>query len=305
MSEEARRAAKAMAKKTLKEKLEQISMSEDEWDSYSRFLETIQKDVAILRNTLKSVEGKKAERSWIKGQSHGEIDDTKLVDGLAGERFIYKRRGFDPDTPKPLHSPKRLLFVVDASASMYRFNGYDGRLNRSLEAALMIMLAFDGMEDRFCYSIVCHSGDSPSIPLVHFGQPPKNEKDKMKILQNVVAHTQYCSSGDFTLEAIDQAINNIKQNILSLGEESDESIVVAISDANLSRYAIDPQELGKIMAAAAEKATPVKVHAIFIASFGQEAEDIKRSLPAGRGHICMDSSDLPRIVRNILKRSVE
>lgn len=33
---------------------------------------------------------------------------------------------------------KRLIFVFDCSASMFRFNGQDKRLNRSLEAAVMM-----------------------------------------------------------------------------------------------------------------------------------------------------------------------
>lgn len=129
---------------------------------------------------------------------------------------------------------------------MYRFNSYDGRLNRSLEATLMIMLAFDGMRDRFDYSIVGHSGDSPSIPLVHFNQPPQNEKEMMRILQNILAHTQYCQSGDYTLEAIEQAIGETCSHGLRGGEDLEETVVVAISDANLSRYGISPQALGKV-----------------------------------------------------------
>ena len=39
--------------------------------------------------------------------------------------------------------PKCIRIVVDVSGSMYRFNGYDGRLERSLEAVLMVMEAFD------------------------------------------------------------------------------------------------------------------------------------------------------------------
>jgi len=44
----------------------------------------------------------------------------------------------------------------------------------------------------------------------------------------------------------------------------------------------------------------VKSHCIFIASFGDEADEIKRELPAGRGHVCMSTQDLPMIIRNIL-----
>jgi len=39
--------------------------------------------------------------------------------------------------------PKCIRLVVDVSGSMYRFNGYDGRLERTLEATLMVMEAFD------------------------------------------------------------------------------------------------------------------------------------------------------------------
>ena len=38
---------------------------------------------------------------------------------------------------------KSIRLVVDVSGSMYRFNGYDGRLDRTLEAVLMVMEAFE------------------------------------------------------------------------------------------------------------------------------------------------------------------
>jgi hypothetical protein len=117
---------------------------------------------------------------------------------------------------------------------MYRFNGYDSRLTRCLEAANLIMESFDGMEQRFSYSIVGHSGDSPCIPLVNFGQPPANEKQRMKVLQTMLAHSQYCMSGDHTLEAVEQAIKQVVPQ--GSDEDSSASIVIAISDANLQRY---------------------------------------------------------------------
>lgn len=54
-----------------------------------------------------------------------------------------------------------------------------------------------------------------------------------------------CHSGDYTLEAVENAIEQI-MNDNSDGDESDEYIVVAISDANLARYGIHPRELGKV-----------------------------------------------------------
>jgi hypothetical protein len=42
---------------------------------------------------------------------------------------------------------KRIRFVLDCSGSMYRSNGYDQRLMRCLEAALLIMESYDGFGD--------------------------------------------------------------------------------------------------------------------------------------------------------------
>jgi hypothetical protein len=44
------------------------------------------------------------------------------VDGVAGERLVFKRRGESDEPPSPL-GKKRILFVMDISGSMYRFNG--------------------------------------------------------------------------------------------------------------------------------------------------------------------------------------
>ena len=50
----------------------------------------------------------------------------------------------DPEPGAPQEKPKRLRLLVDVSGSMYRFNGHDQRLERSLEAALMVMEALEG-----------------------------------------------------------------------------------------------------------------------------------------------------------------
>ena len=38
---------------------------------------------------------------------------------------------------------------------MYRFNGHDGRLERIMEGALMVMEAFEGYEQKFAVSTRC------------------------------------------------------------------------------------------------------------------------------------------------------
>uniref|UniRef100_A0A914DE18 Uncharacterized protein n=1 Tax=Acrobeloides nanus TaxID=290746 RepID=A0A914DE18_9BILA len=87
-------------------------------------------------------------------------------------------------------NPKRIRLVFDVSGSMYRFNGYDKRLQRSLETALLVMEALEGKEEKIKYDIVGHSGDSPEIPFVVANCPPKNEKERLNVLRKMLAHTQ-------------------------------------------------------------------------------------------------------------------
>ena len=199
---------------------------------------------------------------------------------------------------------------MDCSGSMYRFNSQDNRLTRSLEAAALIMEAFDDAEvtkARFDYSMVAHSGDSHCIPLIQFGNPPRNAKDRIKILQTMAAHSQFCWTGDNTLSAVKAAIKDVRQNDPHVNNAdgnfgSPEHIVVAISDANLSRYGIHPRELRSILMNGNDK--KVKAYCVFIASLGSQAEDLKKALPAGRGFVCMQTGDLPKAVRDILSRQM-
>lgn len=49
---------------------------------------------------------------------------------------------------QPQQKPAPAL-VVDVPGSMYRFNGVDGRLERSMEAVCMVMEAFENYEEKF------------------------------------------------------------------------------------------------------------------------------------------------------------
>jgi hypothetical protein len=198
--------------------------------------------VAQLRVVLEGVESRQTERAWLKHQTSGELDDAKLVDGVTGERNIYKKRGEEnaPVGTVQQH-PKRILFVMDVSGSMYRFNGQDGRLERSLEAAMLVMESFHGFEQRYDYAIRGHSGDGPDIAFVEFGEPPANRRERLNVLQKMLAHSQFCMSGDHTLEATAQAVKSVME------VEADDHFVIVVSDANLRRYGIQPRELGKIL----------------------------------------------------------
>jgi hypothetical protein len=317
VSKEAQAAARRIAEQALKDRLKEIGMSKHDHDRLSSFLEPIRGDVANLRAALLEVEHKTTERDWIKRQLEGELDDSKLVEGIAGEKHVYKRRGIVEHAPGTVGSQRRrrkyLRFVVDCSGSMYRFEGYDGRLTRMLQATALVMEALDGMEDKFDYSIAGHSGDSNCIELVKFGNPPRNAKERLDVLETMIAHTQYCSSGDNTLGAIKRAVRDVSQYARNHATVDDTSahldstvdaVVIAISDANLERYGISPRELSRAMRtgeeSSASAAASTKAFCIFIASFGNEAEQILRALPTNRGFVCMDPGELPATVRNIL-----
>ena len=128
-------------------------MTGGEYEQYSKFLSRVQAEVKQLRDVLGNVKARAKERTWLKHQSTGDLDDAKLIDGMVGERLIFKRRGEVAPLPGgPNTKPKRIQFVMDCSGSMYRFNGQDGRLDRMLEAAAMLMEGLEGLEGRFDYS---------------------------------------------------------------------------------------------------------------------------------------------------------
>ncbi|GMH51849.1 hypothetical protein TL16_g01101 [Triparma laevis f. inornata] len=319
VSEEQQRVAREMAEKAFQDKLKEIEMGEGEYAMYDGLVNPIRGDIAALRQVMQgwrganddseersdelmglgSVEARKAERGWLKRQSFGELDDNKLVDGVTGEKFVYKRRGIPDEASTHMKHPKRVRFVFDCSGSMYRFNGQDGRLDRSLEAAALVMEAFAGHEHRFDYSIVGHSGDSPAIPLVNFGEHPKTEADRMKVLRMMVAHTQFTRSGDHTLESIAQA----KIDVAEGAENADEYIVIAISDANLRRYGLTPDMLKRVVEGKKKggSSVDVRTYAIMIASLGSEADEIKRSL-ASKAFVCKDTGLLPKVIRDVLSK---
>jgi MoxR-like ATPase len=261
--EDVKRAARAMNRKAFEEKLKEIKMSKFDYNLYQQFSSPVKTHVNTLRNILSTLEAKDKERLWQKHQTAGEMDDTKLIEGITGEKNIYKmRRDVDPEPGSVQEKPKLLTVVVDVSGSMYRFNGYDGRLDRELEAVTMIMEAFEGFENKIQYRIVGHSGESPKLPFVEFKHPPADDKKRIDVLKLMYAHSQYCWQGDNTLNACKIAVDEIAK------EESDESIVVVLSDANLGRYAIPPKKLTEMLT----KQEP-KVHGyiIFIGSLGEEA----------------------------------
>ena len=80
-------------------------------------------------------------------------------------------------------------------------------------------------------------------------------------LQTLHAHSQFCISGDHTLEAAEHAIKMV------IEEEADEHFVILLSDANLDRYGIRPKKFGQILTSNED----VNAYVIFIGSLGDQA----------------------------------
>ena len=189
-----------MGKEALRKRLQEIGMTEAENASYTECLKGVQGAVAQFRTILSLLKAKEGERTWAKHQTDGVWDDAKIVEGITGEHNVFKKRVESSSCGSLQHrAKKRILFVMDVSASMYRFNGMDQRLNRLVECAVMVMEAFVGFEERIDYAIVGHNGDSDELPLVDFGAPPSNKKERMTVCQKMIAYAQYCWTGDNTV----------------------------------------------------------------------------------------------------------
>lgn len=288
--DEVKRAAREMGEKAFKQRLKEIEMSEYDASTYERFSGAVRRQVQSLRIILDSLQAKGKERQWLRNQALGELDDAKIIDGLTGEKAIYKRRGeLEPELGSPQQKPKRLRLLADVSGSMYRFNGVDGRLERSMEAVCMVMEALESYEHKFKYDIMGHSGDGFDIELVRCDKVPKNNKERLKVLKNMHAHSQFCMSGDYTLEGTEHAVKELAR------EEADEHFVIVLSDANLERYGISPDRFARALTSDPQ----VNAFAIFIGSLGDQADRLQRTLPAGRSFVAMDTKQIPQILQQI------
>ena len=279
--------------KAMKGKLETLGMTADDMDKFKSYRTNIEREIRELHVILESVEAKNKERVWLKNRSSGEIDDTKLVEGIAGERLIYRVRGENDYEPNFQAKPKKLHFVFDLSASMMRFNGFDGRMTRTLECAIMLMESFRGFEHKFQYKISGHSGDGPDIVFVQEGKYPKNEKEIFMIVKKMSAHAAYCISGDNTILAVTTAIKNVTK------EEADDYFVLVLSDANLHQYNISTETIS----AALNSDKRVNASMIFIGNVSDQASRLMQGLP-GHAHVCLNNKELPKVMKTIFLNSM-
>lgn len=167
--------AREMARKELAQKLAEVDITSSQSSTYSRYYDTVSANIQSLVSFLEStsdffctqslaspdrslpdLEAKEEERVWLARQTDGDLDESRITEGLTGESTVYKRRGLEKrkflpsvsssrsqclqrydfltaEIGQPQLKPKRIRFVFDLSASLYR-NQADGRYARSLEA---------------------------------------------------------------------------------------------------------------------------------------------------------------------------
>ena len=94
-----------------RKKLAAIEMSEYSASEYQKYLDAVKLQIGQLRVIVESVRAKQKERAWLRHKTQGELDDMKLVDGLVGERTVYRQRGEIPPSAATFQQkPKRLQY---------------------------------------------------------------------------------------------------------------------------------------------------------------------------------------------------
>jgi hypothetical protein len=152
--------------------------------------------------------------AWTRLLEGGVLDESRLVDALAGDSRVFKRLVRGKKTSSPSVSGKvfvdlfffllalgllpsfflcqvYLRFCFDCSGSMYRFNSFDQRLERLLEVVTLVMEGFEERSEKVLVSISGHSGEDSKVDLLQSASfPPQNVRERYAVLQRVVAHAQ-------------------------------------------------------------------------------------------------------------------
>lgn len=74
-----------IGEKAFRERLREINMNTHEHSVYTKYLELVRKPIQQMRNILSSLEAKQKERQWLKNQTQGDLDDSKLVEAITGK----------------------------------------------------------------------------------------------------------------------------------------------------------------------------------------------------------------------------
>lgn len=110
-------------------------------------------------------------------------------------------------------------------------------------SVVMVLEAFSRLSPaglkKYKIDLVGHSGEEKSIPLGLDLKFPQDAGHHYKIVAKAALIPQYCFAGDHTVEAIQNAIDVVAEEI----PDSDEVLVIALTDANFERYGITEADL--------------------------------------------------------------
>jgi len=277
------------------QRLEALGLESNDESLYASLHDAVAEAITAMRLVFQSHEAKERERNWLKQQVQGELDDARLVDGIVGARNIYMRRGDASHSWGHQVLPKRIKFVLDVSGSMYAFNRVDQRLQRLQEAAVFIFESLSGLEHKYQYAMVGHSGKGPeALPLVPWGRPPTSAKQQLAVVQKMSAHAQYAQAGDCTLDATDKAIQDV------VSEQADEYFVFVVSDADMTRYGITAEDWDKRLM----QNPKVNAYVLLITSNLHDAEQIREGLSPGHGFVIDKNERLPVTFKQVFQTTM-
>eukprot|EP00750_Incisomonas_marina_P033798 INCI9961.3.p1 GENE.INCI9961.3~~INCI9961.3.p1 ORF type:complete len:179 (+),score=34.28 INCI9961.3:295-831(+) len=171
---------------------------------------------------------------------------------------------------------------------MARGNAWDGRLDRTAATAVLLIESLEKFRHKFNYAMVGHSGSTADLELVAFDRPPLTDADKYAVIEKIYGHANGCASGDNSMQAAELGIQDLVR------EDADDYFLFLLSDANLGRYDVSPQEMGKVL----RSEERVNAYAIFIAE-PMAAEWLKSELPFGHGLVALDLQQLPTTIKDV------
>ena len=131
------------------------------------------------------------------------------------------------------------------------------------------------------------------LNLVEFGKLPNDDKARLAVIKKMHAHTEMCDSGDNTIESTRRAIKEITK------EPADDYHVIIVTDANLDQYSISAQHFTELF----NQDPRVNVFLVTIASIGEQAAHLEKSLPPGKVKNCLDKRLLPKALKELLVRA--
>lgn len=262
--------------------------------TYDVLKEAVATQIAQMRELLRNHEAKEKEREWKRGLADGELDDARLVEAACGDQNVFRRRA-DSKNPALLASkPKRILIACDLSKSMLVLDRVDDRLRRLQEALVFIFESLSGFSQKYDFMISGYSSGGYDHVFVPWGRPPRTSMQRLSVLEKMVQHTHSCPPGDGTLSATEWAIQEVRKR------EADEYFVFIISDAELQRYSIAPEEWNKLL-----MVDPlVNAYAIIISMSSNETQMFLDGIDAGHGFACEQQNELAGIFKKVFSETL-